>query len=412
MATLKNGHSMEVVNANIEQLVTDGKSHREAKAIAMRRARRSLKDKLVNEGIEVFRAGNYPGKMPVSKQDVESIASNYAAHQATNRRAMAAAKFGHRRDQPAESWVTELRADNGSMIAKFSDPSEEMLDGMITRKWPNISVELRESSYFNDSDVGLSLKSVALLGADPPAVKSIADYSEGDNTDSEGNTADNVSYYGLYELDSDNVINYDEVDNMSNDKDKGAAKGGTDNAGTDNKQGGDNGGGQAVFTEEQVKQLLVKAVADTETRAQEAAKAYYDEQLAKSEQQRNHEANVEFAEQLVRNKQIKPAQRDQMVAILDSVGTDATYGEGDKAQSVSSLLKGMLSSLGIDSRFKPSGISGKGSDFKDSSDELGTIEDEIAAYASEHNCSYTEAENKVLKARGLSFASDDDSDDS
>ena len=178
-AQLQPGYKRATVRENIAALVREGRSESEATAIAYRQARKALRERF-SEGVEVFRAGNYPGKIPVTERDIQSIVQTYNTHQAgRGPRYEAADKFTHDSGRPSEGWVSRLIAKGRSLIAQHRDPTDDLLNNIIDERYPNPSIELRRNFVADDgTECGLSLKAVAWLGADPPAVKQVAAFSE------------------------------------------------------------------------------------------------------------------------------------------------------------------------------------------------------------------------------------------
>ena len=342
---LLDGHKLKDVKENISRLVTDGKSESEARAISFRRARKSLTQRFT-EGVEVFRAGNYPGKIPVSAADVKRIADTYNAYQAgRGPRYEAAAKFTHETGRPAVGWVSALKADGRSLIAQFRDPNDELLNGIIEETYPNPSIELRNSFQVDGKDQGLSLKSVAFLGADPPAVKEVAAFSE--DGDGEKVIAFTFEEWNkqpggpeMAEKEGEHTIKL-EVSAAPPAKQEPK--------------------GETTFSESDVAALVTKA------REEERKKAELEfaEQQAKAAEQARQADNLKFCDGLVAAKKLKPADRDFWAGVLNALTPELEFGEGKQAKPLADELRERMSKMpesGLFSELTPKGGEGLSDD--------------------------------------------------
>lgn len=118
---------------------------------------------------EIFAAGNWNAQ-EYSVADLENIAANFRKYQA---RIKPPLKLGHRRDdprgQPALGWVKDLYVRGRKLVARFTEVPAIVYQAIQKGLYRRVSSEL-----WQDDD-GLILKAVALLGADLPAVDTLAD---------------------------------------------------------------------------------------------------------------------------------------------------------------------------------------------------------------------------------------------
>ena len=337
--SLRPGHSRPVIQENITLLVDSGKSHGEATAIARRAARNSLRQKLEVEGVETFRAGNYPGKMRITEGDIQRVARTYNEHQAgKGTRVEAPIAFTHEPGHPALGWVSKVEASGRSLITRFRDTTDELLDGIIDERYPNPSIELRPQTIVGDRDLGLTLKAVKFLGGDPPAVKDIPLYSE----DAEGR------YILFAEWQSNDNDGGKPMDDPTTQKVEITVKSEPTPSNAPTNTDPQAGTGGTSFSEDDVKRLQKEAA---EKARQEAEAKFAEEQAATAEAAR-HAGNLEFCEGLVKAGKLTPGDRDLMVGVLNALTPDMKFGEGDSTASLADAFRDKLSKLAETGLFK------------------------------------------------------------
>lgn len=116
--------------------------------------------------IEVFRAGKHTDSAGNEREwteaDLKKIASSYdpEKHEAP-------AVVGHPKDNaPAYGWVEALKVKGNTLLAKFTQVAEEFADAVEAGRYKKRSISLYPD---------LTLRHVGFLGAQPPAVKGLAD---------------------------------------------------------------------------------------------------------------------------------------------------------------------------------------------------------------------------------------------
>lgn len=127
--------------------------------------------------VEIFAVGKWNG-MTFSKKDLEGIAANFKKLLEVLRVPL---KMGHNDDQPmtdgqpAIGWVTNVELINDKLIATFSDVPDIVIKAIDKKLYRNVSVELFSNFDYKGEHYDHVLSAVALLGADIPAVNTLAD---------------------------------------------------------------------------------------------------------------------------------------------------------------------------------------------------------------------------------------------
>lgn len=127
--------------------------------------------------VEIFAVGKWNG-MEFTKEDLNLIAN--AFHSLGNNHQVPL-KMGHNDEQPftdgqpALGWVTDVFVSGDKLVAKFSDVPDVVMGAFESKLYRNVSVELDFGVEYKSSFFPLVLSGVALLGADIPAVNTLAD---------------------------------------------------------------------------------------------------------------------------------------------------------------------------------------------------------------------------------------------
>ena len=141
-------------------------------------------------GVEIFRAGTYKLRRGDGSTETITYSDKDVAELAENTNALLAAKkheppakLGHDDDQalakmaglPAIGWVKRVIAKGASLYADFGQVPELVAEAIRRGRYKHISSEIYDGTQtrenFGDIVKGLSLRAVALLGADVPVVK-------------------------------------------------------------------------------------------------------------------------------------------------------------------------------------------------------------------------------------------------
>lgn len=118
---------------------------------------------------KIFRAGKHPDSVVPNKEftekDLDDIVLNYS-----NRTNDAPLVIGHPNEKaPAYGWVESLKREGDTLMCKFKQLSEGIVEAVRNGHYKNVSVSLR------GTDKGLRLEHVGLLGAAAPGVKGLGD---------------------------------------------------------------------------------------------------------------------------------------------------------------------------------------------------------------------------------------------
>lgn len=127
--------------------------------------------------VELFAVGKWNG-MPFDQTDLKSIA---AAFHILGDNLRVPLKMGHNDDQPftdgqpALGWVTDLWEEGSKLFGKFSDVPGIVQKAFEKKLYRNVSIELEFGVEYKQQFFPYVLSGVALLGADIPAVNTLAD---------------------------------------------------------------------------------------------------------------------------------------------------------------------------------------------------------------------------------------------
>ena len=126
---------------------------------------------------EIFAVGKWNG-MEFTLEDLNNIE---AAFKSLKDRHQVPLKMGHNDEQPftdgqpALGWVKDIWVKGQKLMARFSDIPDIVKDALQKRLYRNVSVELDMGVEHQDQKYPYVLSGVALLGADIPAVNTLAD---------------------------------------------------------------------------------------------------------------------------------------------------------------------------------------------------------------------------------------------
>ena len=132
--------------------------------------------------VEIFAVGKWNG-MAFTVEDLNKMAETFEALKDVHRVPL---KFGHNDEQqmtdgfPALGWVSKVWVDDGKdgspkLMAEFSDVPEIVDAAMKKKLYKNVSIELDLDVKHMERKFDFVLSGVALLGADIPAVNTLAD---------------------------------------------------------------------------------------------------------------------------------------------------------------------------------------------------------------------------------------------
>ena len=130
-------------------------------------------------GVESFAEGTWNNR-EITAADLQSIAN---AFKATASHVRPVLKLGHDDDQklvqrdglPAAGWIANVYVKGKKLLADFVDIPRKIFDLIERRAYRKVSVELYKGYTFDGKTYDWLLGAVALLGADTPAVQTLAD---------------------------------------------------------------------------------------------------------------------------------------------------------------------------------------------------------------------------------------------
>lgn len=276
--------------------------------------------------------------------------------------------IGHpRMNDPAYGLVAGLSVVGDRLVVSSEEVEPAFAEMIRAKRFKDRSVQVYLPSHRANPTPGKRyLKHVGHLGAAAPAVKGLAQVASFSGDD-EGECLT----ISLSEFNSSQ-----QKGTQMTDKSKGGA---------------------AALTDEQIASFADREAAIAEREAK-AAKRDADFEAARVKAL--HDDHVSFVDGLIKGdgkgSNFKPANKDMVVALLDALASDGTasFGEGDKAQPLSEVLKDMLSAA-------PSIIS-FGEFDKDAGRGLEAFEGDVASFAAPDGHKVHEA-SLAVHSRALSL---------
>lgn len=125
---------------------------------------------------EILKVGTFNGE-PFDEDDLDDIANNFTKLADIHKVPL---KFGHDADhradgQPAIGWVSRVYREGQKLFADFSDVPNIVAKAIKKKLYRAVSVEVLFKVDNKGKRFGHVLDAVAILGADQPAVKGLAD---------------------------------------------------------------------------------------------------------------------------------------------------------------------------------------------------------------------------------------------
>ncbi len=128
-------------------------------------------------GREIFAVGKWNG-IEFTEEDLDDIAANFELLKEQHRVPL---KFGHNDEQPitdgqpAIGWVSRVFKQGQKLYADFQDMPRTVFEAIKNRMYRTVSIELLFNVDNDGKRYNHVLDAIALLGADHPAVNSLAD---------------------------------------------------------------------------------------------------------------------------------------------------------------------------------------------------------------------------------------------
>ena len=254
---------------------------------------------------------------------------------------------------PAFGWVDKLTAENGVLFANFAEVDDDFAELVRKGRYKKVSASFYPPKHAsNPEPSGFYLRHVGFLGAHPPAVKGLAAINFADDED--GIVSFGESEWvlarvlrGLREwiIGKDGIDAADQIiPNWQIDDLKRMADASSETVvqfaepETLTLKESDMATEQELAAEKAARE---KAEADAATAKAELAKLQAEQ--AQALREADHQQNVNFAENLVQQGSLKPADKDLIVKVLDFAEhpehTTVDFGEG---QSLADALKAFL----------------------------------------------------------------------
>lgn len=129
---------------------------------------------------EIFAVGNWNG-VNITEATLDNIVENF---ERLREYIDIPIKLGHDDDQPltdgmpALGWVSKVWRDGKKLFAAFSDVPDIVAEAINKKLYKYVSIELAQGAELDGENIGDVMTAVALLGAELPAVKSIAALSK------------------------------------------------------------------------------------------------------------------------------------------------------------------------------------------------------------------------------------------
>ena len=282
---------------------------------------------------EIFRAGTRTdangNTVTITEADLATAAQAYdpKVHEAP-------IVVGHpKADAPAYGWVKSLGVQNGVLTADFDQVDEGFADLVKAGRYKKVSASFYPPTSPNNPKPGVwTLRHVGFLGAQPPAVKGLSaiSFAEGE-------------VYVEFAEEPQEIGLLRRLLNMAGLKPAEFTESPPPPENHENKE-----------TLMSLEQELAAEKAAREAAEKKAAESQAE--LKKLQDEQNaalrdgaHEQNVEYAEGLVKEGRLKPADKDLVVKVLDFAeypdDVTADFGEGSKKQPLSAALRAFFTAV-------------------------------------------------------------------
>ncbi len=313
---------------------------------------------------EIFRAGTRTdangNTVTITEADLAAAAQAYdpKVHEAP-------IVVGHpKADAPAYGWVKSLGVQNGVLTADFAQIDEGFADLVKAGRYKKVSASFYPPTSPNNPKPGVwTLRHVGFLGAQPPAVKGLSaiSFAEGEvyvefAEDAHLQTASLLSrfrdwFIGRFGLEeADKVLPDWQIEAIK----ELAAVPQTHVPAEFTESPPPPENHENKETPMSLEQELAAEKAAREAAEQAAAESKAELKKLQDEQHAAlrdgaHEQNAEFAEGLVKEGRLKPADKDLVVKVLDfaeyPADVTADFGEGSKKQPLSAALRAFLTAV-------------------------------------------------------------------
>lgn len=349
--------------------------------------------------LEIFKPGKHVAsdgtEIEFSDADVEDIAKSYNPdiHEAP-------VVVGHpKTNAPAFGWIKSLLYDAGSKILKAvpCQLNADFVEAVKSGAYKKISASFYTKEAPNNPTPGhFYLRHVGFLGAQPPAIKGLkaVEFSENEPTiELELDFADvdaawNDKYISrvlrslknflidkFTQEEADAAIPEWELEGLNTSAERTIAEGQAQDTATS-------------YSEPAAPKESETPAVSKELEAEKEKSAALEAELAKLKADKVQTSNTEFCEARLKEGRLLPAQKDRVLAIMNSLeNTEIEFAEGDKCSQLDAL-KGFLSSLSVQVNFSeltppaagddtdlsdPSVLAGKALEYQEAQAQAGKI---------------------------------------
>ena len=324
---------------------------------------------------EIFAVGRWNG-MSFTKDDLQDIVDNFYKLKHDGFRVPL--KLGHNDKQPvfdgqpAMGWVKELKLTKGKyaeqvLLATFSEIPEVVHKVVEAKRYMNVSIELDFDVTYKGKRFKNVLTGTALLGADLPAVHTLAElqhYLERESNVPLDSMVFNGRHISFSVVRNDGTLNKEDID-MSDEV-------------------------------EQLKQKLAAAEALAEAEKQKREKFERDDQArlereAKEKVTFNRKQATDYMNEAVEKMELTPAQRDTFTKVL-------RLEDDESVKTLDfNVVKSLVDSARVKRNGSPIGTSGGGEQHDDTGEEL---DSRVRKYQLDHGpkISYSIALEQVMRA--------------
>lgn len=321
--------------------------------------------------------------------------------------------IGHpKMDAPAYGWVPKLSADGGSLSAEFAQMDDDFAAAVKAGRYKKVSASFWPPHHPNNPvPDSYYLRHVGFLGAHAPAVKGLRQIEFAENETGLAEFSEpahrraasifrRLREWLIEQYDTataDKVVADWEIRDIEEMADWQSAQPEpafaepvtpTEPKNHDEKE-------TSMSSEEQLAaEKAAREQAESKAAAAEAELKRLQTEQEKDLREGAHERNADFAESLVKQGRLKPADKDLLVQVLDFAEypqhTTADFGEGDAKKPLAAALREFLGAV-LPLQL-PAGELAKGSP---AFAEGMSHHERALAYQQTHNCSYEEAARRT-----------------
>ena len=259
---------------------------------------------------EIFAVGTWNKVWKFSLKDLKDIVANFSALSENHKVPL---KLGHNDaqpftdGQPALGWVTNVWVSGDKLMARFDNVPKIIRQAFASKMYRHVSVELDVDVEHKGKKYKYVLSAVALLGADTPAVNTLADlthYLDG----GERLAASRREVFSAISGDRKEVFNNDEDTEMTKEELDQAIK-----------------AALAPFETKIATFSTENATLRAENAAMKAEKTKLAEEADKVKIKMHRESLIGKLEEAVKDKRLVPAQRESAIKFM-KLNDDAVIG--------------------------------------------------------------------------------------